>query len=139
MIKDKLYNFFVRKNGRVWYEYERYVREHLQEHYLHRFRHFKLLIKLNWFYRVKKENTPYLYWDEPLAPKENALKSITYNNNELTNSKWTCNTFWESESKSYSSWKEVHLVKRFLEYEYVVFDIFDTLIYLGKGISDFTF
>ena len=91
----------------------------------------KLLIKLNWFYRVKKENTPYLYWDEPLAPKENALKSITYNNNELTNSKWTCNTFWESESKSYSSWKEVHLVKRFLEYEYVVFDIFDTLIYLG--------
>lgn len=133
MIKDKLYEFFVRKNGRVWYEYERYVREHIQEHHLHRFAHIKLLVKLNWFYRVKKENTPYLYWDEPLDPKENAQKSIAYSNSksELTNSKWICNAFWESESKSYSSWKEVHLVKRFLEYEYVVFDIFDTLIYLG--------
>ena len=68
MIKDKLYNYFVKKNGRVWYEYERYVREHIEEHRLHRFRHLKVLIKLNWFYRVKKGNTPYLYWDTPLQP-----------------------------------------------------------------------
>lgn len=71
--KDKMYNYFVRKNGRVWYEYERYVREHIEEHRLHRFNHICLLMKLNWFYRVKKGNTPYLYWDTPLKP-------ISYNN-----------------------------------------------------------
>ncbi len=57
-LKNKLYDFFVRKNRRVCYEYERYVREHIEEHHLHRLAHIKLLIKLNWFYRIKKENTP---------------------------------------------------------------------------------
>jgi hypothetical protein len=82
MIKDKLYDFFVRKNGRVWYEYERYVREHIQEHYLHRFRHIKLLIKLNWFYRVKRGNTPYIYWDEPLNKAEEIEKQTIYDDKE---------------------------------------------------------
>lgn len=126
MIKDKLYEYFVRKNGRVCYEYERYVREHIQEHHLHRFEHIKLLIKLNWFYRVKKGNTPYLYWDTPLNPAE---KPKNQNNQRMPT--WKSNAFWGSESKSYSSWKEVHLVKRFLEYDYAVFDVFDTLVYIG--------
>ena len=64
-IKDKIYDRLVKRNECVRYEYERYVREHLEEHRLHRFRHIKLLLKLNWFYRVKKADTPYLYWDVP--------------------------------------------------------------------------
>lgn len=132
-LKNKVYDFFVKKNGRIWYEYERYVREHMQEHHLHRFAHIKLLIKLNWFYRVKKSNTPYLYWDVPLDPNEKKFNSTVQNSpqNSLKTQVWKSNAFFGSESKSYSSWKEVHLVKRFLEYDYVVFDIFDTLIYLG--------
>lgn len=68
-IKDKIYNWLVRKNGRVWYEYERYVREHMEEHRIHRLRHLRILLKLNWFYRVKKNTTPYLYWDVPVKPE----------------------------------------------------------------------
>lgn len=135
MIKDKLYTFFVRRNGRVWYEYERYVREHIQEHHLHRLAHIKLLLKLNWFYRIKKGNTPYLYWDVPLDPNEKTGEQVTQTNQKVQTSPkmqtWKSNAFSGSESRSYSSWKEVHLVKRFLEYDYVVFDVFDTLIYLG--------
>lgn len=128
-LKNKLYDFFVKKNGRVCYEYERYVREHIQEHHLHRFEHIKLLIKLNWFYRVKKGNTPYIYWDVPLDPNER-ITNPEVQKKQLTQG-WKSNAFLGSESKSYSSWKEVHLVKRFLEYEYIVFDVFDTLLYLG--------
>ncbi len=132
MIKNKLYDFFVKKNGRVCYEYERYVREHIQEHHLHRFAHIKLLIKLNWFYRVKKKNTPYMYWDVPIEPKAAMAKPEVQNSqNNFKAQTWKSNAFFGCESKSYASWKEVHLVKRFLEYDYVVFDVFDTLIYLG--------
>lgn len=80
IIKERIYNSLVRKNGRVWYEYERYVREHMEEHHLHRLRHLRVLFKLNWFYRVKKGNTPYLYWDVPLDPNkqnENVLEPLT--------------------------------------------------------------
>ena len=65
-IKDKIYNKCVRENGRVWYEYERYVKEHITEHDTHRLQHLLVLFKLNWFYRVKKGNTPYLYRDVPM-------------------------------------------------------------------------
>lgn len=135
-VKNKLYDIFVKKNGRVWYEYERYVREHIQEHHLHRFAHIKLLVKLNWFYRVKKGSTPYLYWDVPLDPDGKNNESYGSGQSKSSSNKqktqgWKSNAFFGSESKSYSSWKEVHLVKRFLEYDHVVFDVFDTLIYLG--------
>ena len=56
-----LYEYFVGKNARVKYEYERYVKEHLDEHYLNRFKHFRLLVKLNIEYRLKMRNTPYIY------------------------------------------------------------------------------
>lgn len=145
LVKEKLYNFFVRKNGRVWYEYERYVREHMEEHHLHRFSHIIVLLKLNWFYRVKKGNTPYLYWDVPLNPevekvteiqKVDVPKIITKSVNQSlvkNNQVWKSNAFFGSESKSYSSWKEVHLVKRFLIYDAVVFNVFDTLVYSAAG------
>lgn len=63
-LKDKIYNCFVRNNECVQYEYERYVNEHLADHYIHRFSHVKLLIQLNIHYRIKKKKTPMLYWDK---------------------------------------------------------------------------
>lgn len=63
MLKDKLYEFFVRRHSGVRYEYERYVQEHIVEHYENRMRHLKILFKLNWHYRVKKLDEPMIYFD----------------------------------------------------------------------------
>lgn len=68
-LKDKMYDICVRTNEHVRYEYERYVREHIEEHRLQRWRHIRLLVKLNWFYRVKKSQPPYIFFDT--MPKEN--------------------------------------------------------------------
>ena len=54
-IKDSIYNFLVRKNENVQYEYERYVMQNTIEHYENRMKHWKILFKLNWHYRVKKK------------------------------------------------------------------------------------
>lgn len=61
--KDLLYNSVVRKNENVCREYERYVQEHIEEHYTNRIRQWKILWKLNWHYRVKKADKPMMYWD----------------------------------------------------------------------------
>lgn len=126
VIKEKLYNYFVRKNGRVWYEYERYVREHMEEHKAHRFRHLIILLKLNWFYRVKKGNTPYLYWDVPLDPNENNQNHFVQ---QSANAKCTIGDI--SESRKYPCALPVHLAKQFGKYDYIVINLFDVLLYLG--------
>ena len=138
-IKDSLYNYFVRKNGRVWYEYERYVREHMEEHRLHRFRHLRVLFKLNWFYRVKKGNTPYLFWDVPVSgsinknetPKiekeknlnkskksEKKTKFIKQNENEIIY-KYRGESFLTNQEEAF------FLVKKLLKYDVVIFDLFE--------------
>lgn len=61
MLKDNVYNFLVRKNKSVQYEYERYVMEHISEHNSNRLSHWKLLWKLNWHYRIKKRTESLLY------------------------------------------------------------------------------
>lgn len=117
IIKEKLYDFFVRKNGRVRYEYERYVREHLEEHRTKPAKHAWLLIKLNWFYRVKKGNTPYLYWDEP-------LNEVTIKMDEKKN-----NHKFFPESKVFCREETDSLIKKFMAYDVICFDVFDTLIF----------
>lgn len=52
--KDKIYNFLVRKNENVQYEYEHYVMENIDEHSTNRLKHWKVLFCLNWHYRVLK-------------------------------------------------------------------------------------
>lgn len=114
LFKDKLYDVLVRKNGRVWYEYERYVNEHMEEHRRHRFNHIKVLLELNWFYRIKKGNSPYLYWDVPLTPvcaKEN-------NNNRL---------YPECLANKRESIDD--LIRKIKEYDVICFDCFDTLLF----------
>lgn len=131
-IKNKLYDTLVHKNGRVWYEYERYVREHMEEHKLHPFRHYRILLKLNWFYRVKKGNTPYLYWDTPLDPikgdisDERTDNSLYTNNNKIRKkNRPYCGV--ESRIGSYSCPSD--LVNRLMKYDIISFDMFDTLIF----------
>lgn len=119
VLKDKLYNYFVRTNGRVWYEYERYVRENIEEHRLHRLKHLRLLLKLNWFYRVKKGNTPYLYWDVPLNPIKD---TVSLNKNVRM-------PYRGIESNIGNIRGPQHFVKQVLRYDIVSFDVFDTLIF----------
>ena len=51
-IKDKLYYYFARKNWGVRREYEPYVDAHREEHEKEPWKHWWILIKLNWHYRV---------------------------------------------------------------------------------------
>lgn len=131
-LKNCMYNYLVKKNGRVWYEYERYVREHMEEHRLHRFRHLRVLIKLNWFYRVKKGNTPYLYWDVPLEP------NVMANNNNLIDGinpgKANEKTFELEYNKPIKRKKAIDLAEDIRSYEVISFDIFDTLIF--RNVDD---
>ena len=60
-IKNCVYSWFVNKNANIKYEYEKYVQEHIEEHKLQRWKHIRLLLKLNWFYRVKKSEGPFIY------------------------------------------------------------------------------
>ncbi|EEG92498.1 hypothetical protein ROSEINA2194_03651 [Roseburia inulinivorans DSM 16841] len=58
-IKKEIYDTLVRKDKNVQKEYERYVQEHIIEHYENRFKHWKILWKLNWHYRVVKKRNRY--------------------------------------------------------------------------------
>lgn len=123
MIKEKLYNYFVRKNGRVCYEYERYVREHLVEHRLHRLRHLRLLLKLNWHYCVKKNTLPFLYWDE--AGIINTEKKTNIQPEQINEG----NVFNGIESESIDLPDAYHFAKKLMRYNVISFDIFDTLLF----------
>lgn len=132
-VKDSIYNFLVRKNGRVWYEYERYVRENIEEHRTNRFKHIIVLLKLNWFYRVKKGNTPYLYWDVPLEPQVKKETIPTKASTSVIKAKSMPSAQIYCETKKYPLPLGVHLAKFFAKYDYIVFNLFDTLIYLNIG------
>lgn len=60
-LKDKFYNFIVRKNERVRIEYESYVNSHLEEHYKNRMKHWQILMKINWHYRILRKTTPLVF------------------------------------------------------------------------------
>ncbi|MBE5899672.1 MAG: hypothetical protein E7279_08735 [Lachnospiraceae bacterium] len=104
----------MRKNGRVWYEYERYVREHMEEHKTHRLKHIGVLIKLNWFYRIRKKGVPYLYPDVPVNP--NAKAKISNKDNKKSD-----NGDIRIPIMSY--------VSRLMSYDVISFDMFDTLVF----------
>lgn len=132
LVKDKLYNFFVRTNGRVWYEYERYVREHMEEHRLHRFRHLRVLLKLNWFYRVKKGNTPYLYWDVPLQPitNDSIMKETEKKGKQksLIDSDIDNDQYIESILSQKRRMEPYHYAQSIMKHDVISFDMFDTLV-----------
>lgn len=140
-IKDNFYNWAVRKNEKVRYEYERYVMEHTVEHYEHRFLHWKMLWKLNWHYRIRKKKTPLLYWD--INPKQEgteqkkvgqkvAASTIQGSGKAKSqpNSKKEKLPYLDgAESRLFNNKEAHYIAKDFLQYDAVSFDIFDTLIF----------
>ena len=135
-LKDNFYNWTVRKNENVKYEYERYVMEHTIEHHEHRFLHWKILLKLNWHYRVKKEKEPLLYWDNQIEPKQVIKKDvISQKKIQVEQSKTKPVAKKEklpylegAESRLYNNKEAHYIAKDFLRYDVVSFDIFDTLL-----------
>lgn len=139
-----LYNFFVRKNKHVQYEYERYVMEHLEDHYGNRLKHWKILWSLNVHYRIKKKTEPMIYFDEaPNTSNFNDAKKDNYTvkeNNEVLDSeskdsvavvqeeKRDCKNELVSESETFRRSKPYHFVLDILKYDVISFDIFDTLL-----------
>ena len=59
MAKESFYNFWVRKNIKVKYEYERYVMDHIHEHRAKKLKHWMVLFRLNMHYRIFKRKTEY--------------------------------------------------------------------------------
>lgn len=56
-LKDKLYYYFAEKNWGVRREYGPYVDAHQEEHKKHRIRHWWMLVRLNWHYRVLRKSS----------------------------------------------------------------------------------
>lgn len=126
-LKDKIYDFLVRKNENVRYEYERYVQEHLDEHYKHRIKHIKILMKLNWFYRVKRGNKPYLYQDKSIVLEVKPMTD-TEKYKEKTKELKKGMVQIGPESKLSRRDTPAVLAKQLLDYDVISFDIFDTVI-----------
>jgi len=129
-MKDKIYDSLVRRNGRVWYEYERFVQEHIEEHQFHRLKHIIILLKLNWFYRVKKGNTPYLYWDVPLDPNAKP-KKIASSVKDKKKDKIEGKKLWlENESSAINVTADHFRAKAMIkdQAEIYSFDVFDTML-----------
>lgn len=112
-IKDKMYDFFVRKNDKVRYEYEKYVQEHIEEHKKKRLKHWIILLKLNWCYRIRKKNDT--LQPPPESKPTPSPKYLPY--------------LKGAESKSRSYIDPADMVKKLNEYEVISFDMFDTLIF----------
>ena len=118
--KDKLYEYVVHKNGRVAYEYERYVREHIEEHKGLKLKHYWILLKLNWFYRVKKKTIPYMYDDTPINPQEQHTQTKTINTKRLSDTK-SNNVVKRNDIDS--------MIEILSQYDTISFDMYDTLIF----------
>lgn len=138
-IKDGIYNYLVRKNSNVQYEYERYVCENLLTHYEHRWRHWKMLFKLNVHYRIKKSKEPMLYWDkgtisitkQEINDKKKVPTTDNIANPNKTNSKEVKkeSIIIGPESKYSKRVTPARMALELLQYDIVSFDIFDTLIF----------
>ena len=108
-LKDRLYYFLVEKNPFIREEYQEYVNEHQDEHQTNRGKHWQLLLKLNWHYRVLRKTSPLLP-----APESAANENLPF--------------LEGSESEAFQRIPSVHLAKDLLKYDVISFDIFDTLI-----------
>ncbi len=141
-LKDKLYDYIVRKNANIRYEYERYVQEHIPEHYTHRSRHWKILGKLIWHYRVAKKTQPMMYWEKngsSAHETEQAIPDQTHNIKkpdpkktiEAANSATPVKGPYlrGAESTFFHRVAPYHFGKGLLQYEVISFDIFDTLLF----------
>lgn len=109
-IKDRLYYFFVERNSLICNEYSAYVNARLEEHNSQRWRHWLVLLRLNWHYRVRKASTPLLTKrpgpaGQPTAPYLGGPESAKGKRQD-----------------------PYHFAAGLMKYDVISFDIFDTLI-----------
>ena len=125
-VKDKLYYYFARKNWGVAREYEPYVDAHREEHMKSPWKHWWILIRLNWHYRILRQTTYLLPEPEHCLPEcisvPSAQQFLRY-----------------PESSVSGRWKVERLANQLSQYDVVSFDIFDTLVFrpFSKPIDAF--
>ena len=113
--KDSLYYFFVIKNPNIRKEYQGYVDSHQDEHIKNRKKHWKLLLKLNWHYRVRKKKTPYIQNTSVAQNPAPTKTKLPYLDG--------------AESAATGKITPLQLVKtHLLPRDVISFDVFDTLI-----------
>ena len=111
--KDKLYYYFAEKNWGVRREYGPYVDAHREEHAAAPWKHWWLLVRLNWHYRILRRNDALLAHLPP-APANRTKRRLPYLDG--------------AESELSGRQPEIFLAKDLLQYDVVSFDIFDTLV-----------
>lgn len=130
-IKDKLYQSLVEKNAYVENDYKEYVNNHKEEHEQHRFRHWMLLLKLNWHYRVKKRTKPYFAnIVQPNNTGNNQAFSKTPTPVKPAPTKPAINAPYMDNLEALKRGDEsaYRFASGLFKYDVVSFDIFDTLI-----------
>ena len=134
--RQKVYDFIVRKNKQVQYEYERYVMEHTVEHHEHRLLHWKILLKLKWHFQVKRNQFPLLFWDVLIDPGTNATgikldkKIESYDNIMVNKVNIEKRSFANTLGSKLSNRVQVqHFANRFMNYDIISFDVYDTLVF----------
>lgn len=110
-IKDNLYYILVEKNKFIKQEYDAYVKENIDKHNTHRLLHWWILIRLNWHYRILKN-------DYSLIEGERVTNKFLKTGLQIDF--YSCKT----PRKSIDEWCEL-----LQEYEIISFDIFDTVLY----------
>lgn len=114
-IKHRLYYYFAEKNWGVRREYGPYVDAHQEDHHSHRWKHWWLLIRLNWHYRILRSSKPLLKSQNPaVKPSARPKPGVPF--------------FPKAESEKRNWPKAYHLAKALLKYDVISFDIFDTLL-----------
>lgn len=127
-IKEYIYHQLVRVNDGVKNEYERYVIENIDEHYKHRLKHWKLLARLNWHYRILGKSDPLIFTNEKSGGNIVKPCSNTKKSQEGDKVKKKLPYLRGSESKLHNNKEAHYIAKDCMSYDVISFDIFDTLI-----------
>lgn len=111
--KDYLYYYFAEKNWGVRREYGPYVDTHQEEHLTKRWKHWWMLFRLNWHYRILRKDS-FLYLKTSKKTASANAQRLPY--------------LGGAESEISKRGLSVHLAMRMLPYDVISFDIFDTLL-----------
>lgn len=111
-MNNKLYDLVVERNHNVAKEYNHYVDTHKEEHEKQRWRHWWLLFKLNWHYRVLKKDTVLITKSELLNARNCERKPA----------------IGGSESQENYRQPFFRFAMDLMEYDVISFDLFDTLL-----------
>lgn len=127
-LKDKLYYFLVEKNPSIRQEYQDYVNAHQEEHLKNRKKHWKLLLKLNWHYRIRRKKTP--FFKTKNAVNSTNVKKVAPARAAAVPAKAPVRLPYlnGAESTVTNRPEAIHFAKNLLKYDVISFDIFDTLI-----------